>query len=57
VPVAHRRMRDPQFRQQQQDDLPAPHIAPNNDLVDELTEPPPPNGRAWVSRWRQVVDE
>jgi hypothetical protein len=34
--VAHRRMRDPQFRQQQADDLRAPHVAPVNALVDEV---------------------
>jgi hypothetical protein len=38
-------MRDPQFRQQQVDDLRAPHIAPVNALVDELTDP---GGRGWV---------
>jgi hypothetical protein len=38
-------MRDPQFRQQQFDDLRAPHIAPVNALVDELTDPA---GRGWV---------
>jgi hypothetical protein len=39
------RMRDPQFRKQQEDDLRAPHIAPVNGLVDELTDPA---GRGWV---------
>lgn len=38
-------MRDPQFRQQQLDGLRAPHIAPVNALVDELTDP---CGRGWV---------
>ena len=38
-------MRDPQFRRQQIDDLRAPHIAPINALVDELTNPA---GRGWV---------
>ncbi len=38
-------MRDPQFRRQQIDDLRAPHIAPVNALVDELTDPA---GRGWV---------
>jgi hypothetical protein len=33
-------MRDPQFRQQQEDDLRAAHVAPVNALVDELTDPP-----------------
>jgi Uracil DNA glycosylase superfamily len=48
VLVAHRRMRDPQFRQEQEDGLRAPHVAPINDLVDELIEPPPPDGRGWI---------
>ncbi len=43
--VAHRRMRDPQFRQEQEDGLRAPHIAPVNALVDELIDP---GGRGWV---------
>jgi hypothetical protein len=43
--VAHRRMRDPQFRQQQVDDLRAPHVAPINALMDELIDP---SGRGWV---------
>src|SRR5258708_2628110 len=34
--AAHRRMREPQFRQQQLDGLRAPHVAPVNALVDEL---------------------
>ncbi len=38
-------MRDPQFRQQQADDLRAPHVAPVNALVDELVNPA---GRGWV---------
>jgi len=38
-------MRDPQFRQQQADDLRAPHVAPVNALVDELINPA---GRGWV---------
>jgi len=44
-PVAHRRMRDPEFRQQQIDGLRAPHVAPVNALVDELIDP---SGRGWV---------
>jgi hypothetical protein len=43
--VAHRRMRDPQFRHQQEDGLRAPHIAPVNALIDELIDP---SGRGWV---------
>jgi len=43
--VAHRRMRDPKFRQQQVAGLRAPHIAPVNALVDELIDP---SGRGWV---------
>ena len=31
-------MRDPQFRQQQEDGIRAPHVAPINALVDELTD-------------------
>ena len=38
-------MRDPRFRQQQIDDLRAPHIAPVNALVDELADHA---GRGWV---------
>jgi hypothetical protein len=38
-PVAHGRMRDPHFRQQQLDGLRLPHIAPVNALVDELNDP------------------
>jgi Uracil DNA glycosylase superfamily len=38
-------MRDPQFRQQQEDDLRAAHVAPVNALVDKLTDPA---GRGWV---------
>jgi len=45
VPVAHRRMRDPQFRQQQVEGLRAPHVAPINALVDDLIDP---FGRGWV---------
>ena len=37
--VAYRRMRDPQFRQQQAGNLRAPHVAPVNALVDELINP------------------
>jgi hypothetical protein len=48
VLVAHRRLRDPQFRQEQEDGLRAPHVAPINDLVDGLIEPPPPDGRGWI---------
>lgn len=43
--VTHRRMSDPQFRQQQKDGVRAPHVAPINALVDELNDPP---GRGWV---------
>ena len=43
--MAHRRMRDPRFRQEQVDSLRAPHIAPVNGLVDELIDP---SGRGWV---------
>lgn len=43
--MAHRRMRDPQFRQQQWDGRRAPHIGPINSLVDELMASP---GRAGV---------
>jgi hypothetical protein len=45
VQVAHRRMRDPQFRQQQVNGLRARHVAPINTLVDELIDP---GGRGWV---------
>jgi hypothetical protein len=38
-------MRDPQFRQQQQDGLRAPHVAQINALVDELIDPA---RRGWV---------
>ncbi len=38
-------MRDPQFRQQQADNLRAPHVAPVNALADELINPA---GRGWV---------
>ena len=38
-------MRDPQFRQQQADNLRAPHVAPVNALVDELINPA---DRGWV---------
>ena len=38
-------MRDPKFRQQQEDGLRAPHIAPINALIDELVDP---SGRGWV---------
>lgn len=44
--MAHRRMRDPQFRQQQENGVRAPHIAPINALVDELRDDP--SGRGWV---------
>lgn len=43
--MAHRRMRDPLFRQQQLDGVRAPHIAPVNALVDDLIDP---SGRGWV---------
>ena len=36
--VAHGRMRDPQFRQQQVDGLRSSHVAPINALVDELRD-------------------
>jgi hypothetical protein len=45
VLVAHRRMSDPQFRQQQRDGVRAPHVTPINALVDELNDP---SGRGWV---------
>ena len=45
VLVAHRRMRDSKFRQQQEDGLRAPHVAPINALVDDLIDPA---GRGWV---------
>jgi hypothetical protein len=38
-------MRDPQFRQQQEDGLRAAHVAPINALVDDLRDPV---GRGWV---------
>jgi len=38
-------MRDPELRQQQVGGLRAPHIAPVNALVDEVTDP---SGRGWV---------
>lgn len=44
--VAHRRMRDPQFRQRQVNGLRLPHVAPINALVDELRDDP--SGRGWV---------
>jgi hypothetical protein len=44
--VAYRRMRDPQFRQQQWDGRWAPHVAPINALVDELRDDP--SGRGWA---------
>ena len=43
--VAHRRMSDPRFRQQQKDRMRAPNVAPINALVDELNDP---SGRGWV---------
>jgi hypothetical protein len=43
--MAHRRMRDPWFRQQQEANLRAPHVAPVNALVDELIDTA---GRGWV---------
>jgi hypothetical protein len=43
--VAHCRIRDPQFRQQQLDRLRAWHIAIINALVDELVDSA---GRGWV---------
>ena len=43
--MAHRRMRDPRFRRQQEDNLRAPHVAPINALVDELIKTA---GRGWV---------
>jgi hypothetical protein len=43
--VAHRRMRDPKFRQEQVDGLRMPHVAPVNALVDELIDPA---SRGWV---------
>ena len=43
--VAHRRMRDSDFRQQQRDGLWSPHVAPINALVDELRDL---DGRGWV---------
>ena len=44
--VAHGRMRDPQFRQQQVDGLQSSRVAPINALVDELRDDP--SGRGWV---------
>ena len=35
-PTSHRRMRDPKFRQAQEDGLRLPHVASINALVDEL---------------------
>src|SRR5262249_55421283 len=43
--MAHRRMRDPRFRRQQEENLRAPHVAPINALVDELASTA---GRGWV---------
>ena len=43
--MAHRRMSDPRFRQQQKDGVRAPRVAPINALVDELNDP---FGRGWV---------
>jgi hypothetical protein len=42
--MAYRRMRDPAFRREQEAGLRLPHIAPINDLVDELRE----DGRGWA---------
>lgn len=44
--VAHGRMRDPQFRQQQVERLRSSHVAPINALVDKLRDDP--SGRGWV---------
>ena len=38
-------MRDPQFRQQQEDGLREPHVAFINALVDELIDS---GGRGWI---------
>lgn len=43
--VAHRQVRDPQLRQQQEDGLQAPHVAPINALIDELIDR---SGWGWV---------
>jgi hypothetical protein len=43
--MAHRQMKDPRFRQSQLDGIRAPHVAPINALVDELSGP---SGYGWV---------